>query len=224
MSTTTTTTKKYTKRPYTRRGKHKKNKTRISRAMTNIAFPRSKFCKMAYSDNWTLATTSGTAKGWMFNVNSLFDPDESGVGHQPYFYDQLSAIYNAYVVTACKIEVTGTASSNCSVTLRPTTSPAVPSNLTLEMERPNCKKAFFTSTGNGKKISNYTTCAALFGRSKSAITDEDDFRGAGGNPSQRGYWALCIQHPDQASIVSIYVNIKITYYCKWMNLKVLSQS
>jgi len=223
MSTTTTIKKTY-KRPRTRRGRPKRNKTRISRAMTNTAFPSSKFCKMTYADNWTLTSTTGTPGGWIFNINSLFDPDQTGVGHQPYFYDQLAAIYNAYVVTACKIEITGSASSNASVTLRSTTSPTVPSNLTLEMERPKCKKAFFTATGNGKTITNYTTCAALFGRSKSAITDEDDFRGAGGSPAQRGYWALCIQHPDQSSTVSMYVNIKITYYCKWMNLKVLNQS
>lgn len=33
-----------------------------------------------------------------FNCNSLYDPDQSGTGHQPSGYDQISAMYSRYVV------------------------------------------------------------------------------------------------------------------------------
>jgi hypothetical protein len=38
-------------------------------------------------------------------LNSLHDPDYTGVGHQPYGYDQVTAIYQKYKVYSVTIEV-----------------------------------------------------------------------------------------------------------------------
>lgn len=38
-----------------------------------------------------------------FMVNSLYDPDVSGTGHQPMGFDQLTPLYNRYIVTGAKI-------------------------------------------------------------------------------------------------------------------------
>jgi len=209
-------------RTQTKRGR--RSGVPLTGMMTGNAFGRSKVCKMVYFENTTLTSTAGTPQGYLWSHNSIYDADVTGVGHQPYFYDQLDQLYKAYVVTGCKIELEGAASSNVSVTIRPTTSAVLPSNLSLEGERPNSKRVFMTATGGSKKISHYISTANLFGRSKSCITDEDDFRGVGGNPAQRSYWAVCIQHADGASTASIYFNVKLTFYVKWCNLKLLSQS
>ena len=39
-------------------------------------------------------------------MNSLFDPNRTGTGHQPYGFDQLSTFYNRYYVTGSKMTVT----------------------------------------------------------------------------------------------------------------------
>jgi hypothetical protein len=41
-----------------------------------------------------------------FRATSFYDPDLTGVGHQPYQYDQVSAMYGSYIVTECRYEVT----------------------------------------------------------------------------------------------------------------------
>lgn len=47
----------------------------------------------------TPLTLSGSAiTGYVFRANSLYDPDYTSVGGQPYMYDQLAAIYNRYRV------------------------------------------------------------------------------------------------------------------------------
>ena len=38
-------------------------------------------------------------------LNSLFDPNLSGLGHQPRGFDQLMAVYEKYTVVAAKITV-----------------------------------------------------------------------------------------------------------------------
>jgi len=39
----------------------------------------------------------------IFRLNSLFDPDLTGVGHQPYGYDSLAALYYRYKVNAVRV-------------------------------------------------------------------------------------------------------------------------
>lgn len=78
-------------------------------------FPARLLCDLAYSDRYTL-TQDGTvgnttATIQTFRLNSLFDPDLTGTGHQPYGFDQLTPIYNNYCVTGCTIEADMTAAS-----------------------------------------------------------------------------------------------------------------
>jgi hypothetical protein len=57
-----------------------------------------KYMTLKYTDVVTtsLATTVGVSQ--VYNLNSLFDPDRTGTGHQPYGFDQMSALYNRYRV------------------------------------------------------------------------------------------------------------------------------
>jgi len=47
----------------------------------------------------------GAAAGYVFNLNSLHDPNTSGVGHQPTGFDQLIAIYEQFVVYGVKYRI-----------------------------------------------------------------------------------------------------------------------
>lgn len=51
------------------------------------------------------ATSTTAASPPRFLLNSVFDPDFSGVGHQPMQYDQLTGVYKRYLVHACKVEL-----------------------------------------------------------------------------------------------------------------------
>lgn len=41
-------------------------------------------------------------------MNSLYDPDYTGTGHQPYQYDQIRTMYQYYLITHCDWEITFT--------------------------------------------------------------------------------------------------------------------
>lgn len=56
---------------------------------------------MVYS-HVTQQTPGVAAEDFAFNLNSIFDPNRTGVGHQPMGRDQLAAFYNRYRVTDCK--------------------------------------------------------------------------------------------------------------------------
>lgn len=54
-------------------------------------------------------TNSGIAtRDYLYNLNSLFDPNRTGGGHQPKGYDQISALYTRYRVFKVHYRVTFT--------------------------------------------------------------------------------------------------------------------
>ncbi len=54
---------------------------------------------------WGLKIQVNPGTTFVFSANSVYDPNVSGVGHQPRGYDQLIALYDHAVVTKCKIEI-----------------------------------------------------------------------------------------------------------------------
>ena len=82
------------------------------RSPTAVVFPRSIFglpdklvTTLKYSQmiNFT-GSASPTAQ--VFAVNSAFDPDFSGTGHQPSYYDKIAAVYARYFVESFDLDVT----------------------------------------------------------------------------------------------------------------------
>lgn len=69
-------------------------------------FPSSAKYHFRYADTLSLATTlGGTPAKYSYSANSLFDPDTTGIGHQPLGYDQATVYYNKYMVLGSKITV-----------------------------------------------------------------------------------------------------------------------
>ena len=64
-------------------------------------FPPSMICDLQYVDYGTVSSTgatTSTGSEYAFRLNSLFDPNLTGVGHQPRYFDQLTNIYQLYRV------------------------------------------------------------------------------------------------------------------------------
>jgi hypothetical protein len=102
--------------PRRRIGKGRQNYNRgygltNNRGYTQIARPAWQFLEphqyltFKYSDFQTITLLTVTGVSQIYNLNSLFDPDRTGTGHQPYGYDQLSAMYNRYRVLRVKWKV-----------------------------------------------------------------------------------------------------------------------
>lgn len=72
--------------------------TRATKNDTNPIAPRF-LCKLKYCENIAASLTSGVFYGpQRFNLNSIYDPNRTGGGHQPYGHDTLNSLYNRYRV------------------------------------------------------------------------------------------------------------------------------
>jgi hypothetical protein len=61
---------------------------------------------MRYCDTVPITSTSGSLAKYIFRINSLFDPDYTGTGHQPLYRDTYAAIYELYAVVSANVKVT----------------------------------------------------------------------------------------------------------------------
>lgn len=67
-------------------------------------FPSNKIVKMRYTDGFSIAqNTSTNVVRHVFSLSSIYDPDQSGAGHQPIGHDQWGQFYNHYCVLGAKI-------------------------------------------------------------------------------------------------------------------------
>lgn len=72
----------------------------ISGSNSMNVLPRMFRRTLRYSETYTLTTGVAGVVGTVQNMslNSAYDPNQSGTGHQPYGFDQLAAFYNKYIV------------------------------------------------------------------------------------------------------------------------------
>lgn len=98
-----------TAKPNTARRFYKKSDTgNIQKGLLSIFPPRLRTV-LPYSDQFnltgaTLSAVYGTERA--FRLNSMFDPDFTSTGHQPFGYDQITPFYARYLVDKVEVDIT----------------------------------------------------------------------------------------------------------------------
>lgn len=78
----------------------------LFKRVSNAPLPTKLKCSMIYATNVSINIPAiGAASNHVFSANGLFDPDITGVGHQPRGFDQLMTLYDHYVVIGSRITV-----------------------------------------------------------------------------------------------------------------------
>lgn len=77
---------------------------RIARLPTGM--PAKKLVKLKYVDNIELNPGAGAPVTHYFSANGMFDPNITGVGHQPLYFDQWMSNYEHYQVIGSSIRIT----------------------------------------------------------------------------------------------------------------------
>jgi len=82
-------------------------------------FPDQLKCVLKYKENGISFSGTITPAAQVYRLNSCFDPNLTGTGHQPNQFDQLTALYSQYCVTAARLKVQvlneGTVEADCAL-------------------------------------------------------------------------------------------------------------
>jgi len=226
------------KRTYKRRPMRKFGRRRGPR--TNAVVSRSSplpdrfFTKLRYSDAYTI-TYAGfqVPVQYLFRVNSIYDPNETGSGHQPLGHDEFLQLYNRYRVYGCKYTITfsntsTTDYSEASVLLRPNNT-ALTNQQTIRENNYCMHKITLAPEGSGRStatVRGYASVAKLRGVSKRAVATENDYGALmGTNPVLIP--TLQIYHINATSLGSgspLYFRIDLEYFTCFSDRKTLAQS
>lgn len=187
-------------------------------------FPTQYKCQLVYTaiPSLTLSSGSGT---YLFSTNGLYDPDITGTGKQPLYFDQLTPIYNHYTVTSSFIEIqplfNDTAHSlvmalyiDDDTTTAPTISDA--------MMRPGAKCQAINTFGAAiPQLTLGWSASRNFGP---VFSSNPAFRGnASANPDEQMYFTFVVRDMNLVS-TELNFRVKITYNVTWTEFKTVAES
>ncbi len=195
-------------------------------------FPATRVVKMRYVDSIVLDAPVNARNAYIFRANSIFDPDISGIGHQPLGHDQWAQFYNHYVVIGAKINVTFNASAANQdaqiVGIYSSDDITIPTTALEIIEQGLCRwKSAPIGFGDNSAITLVNTYSAKKTFNVTNVKDNFDRLGAGfdANPPEISFFHLFTQSLDpQANPAALNCLVTISYIVLMSEPKSLPQS
>lgn len=161
---------------------------------------------------------AGLAATYVFAANGLYDPNITGVGHQPTGFDQLMALYNEYVVVGSTIKVSFTNYDNANpqvVGIALLDFPTTSNDIRNYIENGYCTWTTLSQRGGGKDTITLNHKADIRKFSNQDIIAEDNFKGVvSANPTDTHYFHVFAVAADNTTDSGIVIcTIEINYDC-----------
>jgi len=222
-TTTTTTTVKRARPPYISRGIRSKDTVRAGKG-----FPKKIVMTHTYFDGILLQTgATGGLITQQFTCNGMYDPDVTGSGHQPLYYDQMTALYNHYTVVGSKITLRVCSSSSTAI---PCTfgvyinddSTVTPTYLGITEQSLSTHTVVPPGGNETKVVSQPWSAKKTFG---GAVLANDDLQGTvTTNPTELQIYTVFAHCPNMVAQATLYVDVTIEYIAVWDELKDVAAS
>lgn len=191
--------------------------------LTGTGFPKQLRTKLRYVESGSITTAAGFPGTHQWTCNGLFDPNITGTGHQPMYFDQLAAIYNHYTVLKSKITVymINTASTNAfgglyiedDTTITPTRSDSM-------CEQNSSAFRMISSVGQATNPVVFTKswdAVQAFGPNPLA---NDNLQGSSAaNPTEQQYYTVFTGDIAASAVTSVNLLVVIEYETVWDELK-----
>lgn len=198
-------------------------------------FPDTLVTKLKYSDLITLTSTANSLGRYVFQPNNCYDPDYSGTGHQPMFFDQYTPIYQRYVVLGAKVTASFSPVANTISTAQPSgplivglfedyDTSLTATNVSWLMESNNSTTSFLNNALGGN---NVKTLSCTYSPQQSlGVSSEDDVVSAltTGGPARPYYVNVFMTETGLGSPSSCNVKVDIEFTVRFFNQKDVAQS
>lgn len=223
-------------RPTSYRRRYSKRFNRYRKKYPMYAGPTSqtKFARLKYADAIVTDLTSITPIGY-FNIraNGIYDPNYSGVGHQPLGHDQWQAFYNHYCVLASYIRVrwvphateaqSQAISFVCGIYVDDDFS--APANYLNLLEQGRSYSKVTNDTADYATTVKAKFNLRKFFHCRAPLSDDRFVTAFGSSPAEQAGFTCWIAATDSASDVHpIHAVVEVIYYCAFLEPRTLNQS
>lgn len=184
-----------------------------------------------YGETGTITTgTAGALSIINFRANGMYDPYATGTGHQPMYFDQMSALYNHWTVIGSKITVTFCQLPDAAGTRPPVTVGCFLNDDTTStggfyaiLENAQARhKTMTQNTGVPVTIVNKYSAKKNFGGS---IVNNSLFIGTiASDPAEQMYYTLFAESSASITACTVMWKLRIDYIAVWTELKDLINS
>lgn len=189
------------------------------------SFPKQLRNTVTYAETVNIGLTTGAYGQYIFSCNGLYDPNITGTGHQPLYFDQLSGIYNHYTVLNSRISVTPvyTAGNNLYtvVVFKDDDTTTNVSNTATAIERPGATFASFGTQDNTRTLYQRWNAHDTFGGDP--LADNVLIGTSASNPAEQTYYVIGVEDHG-LNTDSIYFTVRIEYDTVWDELKSMGSS
>lgn len=206
------------------RRRRRSNRMVIRKSPMPLRFPT----KLRYVENFQIdAPASGFAGSYVFNAGGLYDPNETGVGHQPRGWDQLIAMYDHAVVigSLCTMTVThnssGAINEICGLALLDGTTTKSDPNDYLEVG--TVRSAHISADRPTKVFKLGYSPKKFLGRSK-PMADSSLKNSSTANPSESAYFHCFTAGLGSTNPSAVDCTVVIDYLCVFIEPKDVAQS
>jgi len=182
------------------------------------AFPKQLNNTVRYVD-WLAVPLTGGLGYWQMSCNGLYDPNITGTGSQPAYFDQLKAIYNHYTVLRSKAKFTCISPVNTTtlITLYIDDDASINTSPYKSSMLETAHSLMANTTVSGP-IVLYNTWDAVkyFGPNPQA---NDNLQGtSSSNPTEQSYYTLVLGDVAATTGQNVSVLVEIEYYVVWDEL------
>lgn len=178
---------------------------------------------LRYSGSVTMTTGAAgvSPAGHYWNLNSLFDPDQTSFGHYPYYYDQLKVLYARYFVPHARCTVIATnVNTNgddfVHVAITDASNAFAINALSSEaLIEKQSVTSFAVSQAGGvrNKVVFDVPIHTIFGNTARDLRAEESLYSAvvGANPSKLAFMGITVSSPNGTAASSATITVLIEY-------------
>lgn len=178
--------------------------------------------KLRYAAVVTHSSGVADAGMYQFRLNSPYDPDYTGAGSQPPYFDRMSALYSSFRVIAAKYRVRAVPASGVAQVIAVWTAAVATAVATKEAAISQTDARTITASSyadpDQNAIKRYIPIAKGFGVERAEIETDSDYSGsASANPTKQLYLNLYAGNLYSTTTSVAYSLVEITYYTEWSN-------
>lgn len=186
--------------------------------------------RLTYVGRDTLSPGAGGMDTCVVRANGMYDPDQSGVGHQPLGFDQFMALYNHWTVYSSKITVwfanlSSTASHSALVGIKLDDDTTINGDPSTVAEHDGCVYRFIGNSNNAPAALTLSFSGAKWFGDRMKLSADPFMGDSTADPTEQAFFHIfCSGTNTTVDIGNVDIYYTITYHAKFIEPKTLSAS